>query len=98
MAADVYGMPTLVIAAPTPRPPTCRPATTTRTTRTFLTGERTGRRRLLQHREGHRPGDSRAVAYARYADLVWCETARADLDLPAASRAVHKVRPGKMLA
>jgi isocitrate lyase len=42
---------------------------------------------------------SRGLAYAPYADLIWCETSTPDLAEAAAfAEAIHAVHPGKMLA
>ncbi|TXH66067.1 MAG: isocitrate lyase, partial [Thermomonas sp.] len=50
-------------------------------------------------RKGLDQAISRAIAYAHYADLVWCETGTPDLEFARKfAEAVHKVHPGKMLA
>ncbi|MFN6886759.1 isocitrate lyase, partial [Proteus mirabilis] len=42
---------------------------------------------------------SRGLAYAPYADLVWCETSTPDLKMAAKfAEAIHDKYPGKMLA
>ena len=61
---------------------------------------RAHRRRLLPHR---RPASSRRIsrglAYAPYADLVWCETGKPDLAFAKAfADAIHAKFPGKLLA
>ena len=64
----------------------------------FLTGERTAEG-FYKTRKGIDQAISRAVAYAHYADLVWCETGTPDLAFAKKfADAVHKVHPGKMLA
>jgi isocitrate lyase len=50
-------------------------------------------------RNGLEPCIARSIAFARYADLIWCETSKPDLDQAKTfAEAVHKVHPGKMLA
>jgi isocitrate lyase len=64
----------------------------------FCTGERTveGYYRV---RNGLEQAIARALAYAPYADLVWCETAKPDLAFAQRfAEAVHARFPGKMLA
>jgi isocitrate lyase len=64
----------------------------------FLTGERTpeGFHRV---RDGLESAIARSLSYAPYADLLWCETARPDLDeAKRFADAVHEVFPNKMLA
>ena len=64
----------------------------------FLTGERTAEG-FYKTKKGMDQAISRAVAYAHYADLVWCETGTPDLEFARKfAEAVHKVHPGKMLA
>ena len=42
---------------------------------------------------------SRGLAYARYADLIWCETGKPDLEFAKAfADAIHEKFPGKLLA
>jgi len=50
-------------------------------------------------RNGLEPCIARAVAYAPFADLIWCETSKPDLDQAKAfAEGVHRRHPGKMLA
>jgi isocitrate lyase len=64
----------------------------------FLTGERTVEG-FFRTRPGIDQAISRALAYAPYADLVWCETGVPDLDYARRfAEAVHQQFPGKMLA
>ncbi len=98
LAADVLGVPSLVIARTGARAASLLTSDTDERDREFLTGERTA--------EGfHRvePGlyacGTRALAFAPYADLLWLETPAPDL---AAARAfacvIHSQYPGKLLA
>jgi isocitrate lyase len=64
----------------------------------FLTGERTVEG-FYRTRAGFDQAVSRALAYCPYADLVWCETGKPDLDFAKRfAEAIHRQFPGKMLA
>ncbi|MFA5583722.1 MAG: isocitrate lyase, partial [Bacteriovoracaceae bacterium] len=66
--------------------------------REFLTGERTPEG-LYYIRSGLDMSISRALAYAPYADVLWCETSTPDLkDAKKFAEAIHKHYPGKLLA
>ena len=56
--------------------PTCSPATSTSATAQFLTGERTAEG-FFGVRGGLEQAIARGLAYAPYADLLWCETSQA---------------------
>jgi isocitrate lyase len=98
MAADVLGVPTLVIARTDAEAADLLTSDYDEIDKPFLTGERTGEG-FYKTRKGLDQAVARANAYARYADLVWCETGTPDLDFAKKfADAVHKVHPGKMLA
>ncbi len=64
----------------------------------FLTGQRTPEG-FFAIQGGLDMAIARALAYAPYADVLWCETSTPDLDEARRfAEAVHKVYPGKMLA
>jgi isocitrate lyase len=64
----------------------------------YLTGERTVEG-FFKTKPGLGQAVSRGLAYAPYADLVWCETGKPDLAYAKAfAEAIHKQFPGKMLA
>src|SRR5438132_1568205 len=64
----------------------------------FLTGERTAEG-FYRTRKGFDQALSRGIAYAEYADLVWCETGTPDLEFARRfAEGVRKVHPDKMLA
>jgi len=66
--------------------------------REFLTGERTAEG-FYRIRGGLSCAIARALAYAPYADLLWCETSTPDLrEAREFAEAVHARFPGKMLA
>jgi isocitrate lyase len=98
MAADVSGVPTLVIARTDAEAADLLTSDYDENDKPFITGERTAEG-FYKTRKGMEQAISRAVAYARYADLVWCETGTPDLAFAKKfADAVHKVHPGKMLA
>ena len=99
MAADVMGTPTLVIARTDAEAADLITSDHDDNDKPFLTGERTVEGFYkTQARAWTRPS-SRAVAYAQYADLVWCETGTPDLEFAREfAEAVHEVHPGKLLA
>ena len=98
MAADVCGVPTLVIARTDAEAADLLTSDYDAIDKPFLTGERTAEG-FYKTRKGLDQAISRAVAYADYADLVWCETGTPDLAFARKfAEGVHKVHPGKMLA
>ena len=98
MAADVYGVPTLVIARTDAEAADLLTSDYDANDKEFLTGERTAEG-FYKTRKGLDQAISRAVAYADYADLVWCETGTPDLEFAKKfADAVHAKHPGKMLA
>jgi len=98
MAADVYGVSTLVIARTDAEAADLLTSDYDANDKPFITGERTAEG-FYKTRKGLDQAISRAIAYADYADLVWCETGTPDLEYARKfAEAVHKVHPGKMLA
>ena len=79
MAADVCGVPTLVIARTDAEAADLLTSDYDEIDKPFLTGERTAEG-FYKTRKGFDQAVSRAIAYADYADLVWCETGTPDLD------------------
>jgi len=66
--------------------------------RPFCTGERTVEG-FYRTKPGLEQAISRGLAYAEYADLVWCETGKPDLEYAKKfAQAIHAKFPGKMLA
>jgi isocitrate lyase len=98
MAADVCGVPTLVIARTDAEAADLLTSDYDENDKPFLTGERTAEG-FYKTKKGLEQAISRAVAYAEYADLVWCETGTPDLAYAKRfADAVHAKFPGKMLA
>jgi isocitrate lyase len=64
----------------------------------FLTGRRTAEG-FFEMKSGLETAIARGLAYAPYADLVWCETSTPDIDQARRfAEAIHAKFPGKLLA
>jgi len=98
LAADVLDVPTILVARTDALSATLLTSDVDERDREFLTGERTPEG-FFRVRPGIEAPIARALAYAPYADLLWCETSTPDLDEAAAfAEAVHARYPGKLLA
>lgn len=98
LAADVSGVPTLVIARTDAEAADLLTSDVDENDKPFCTGERTVEG-FYRVRNGLEQSISRALAYAEVADLVWCETGKPDLEFAKKfADAVHAKFPGKMLA
>jgi isocitrate lyase len=98
LAADVMGVPTLVVARTDSLGATLLTTDVDERDRAFVTGERTAEG-FYTVRNSMDAAIARGLAYAPYADLIWCETSTPDLDEAAAfAEAIHAEYPGKMLA
>ncbi|SFB09620.1 isocitrate lyase [Rhizobium sp. NFR07] len=100
LAADVMGVPTLVIARTDAEAAKLLTSDIDERDQPFVDYE-AGRtpEGFYRIRNGLEPCIARAVAYAPYCDLIWCETSKPDLEQARRfAEGVHKVHPGKMLA
>jgi isocitrate lyase len=98
LAADVMGVPTLVIARTDAEAADLVTSDVDDIDKPFLTGERTVEG-FYRTRPGLDQAVSRGLAYSEYADMVWCETGKPDLAYAKAfAEAIHKKFPGKLLA
>ena len=79
LAADVAGVPTVIIARTDAEAATLITSDVDERDREFLTGERTGEG-FHKVRPGMAPSIARGKAYAKYADLLWMETGVPDLE------------------
>jgi isocitrate lyase len=98
LAADVLDVPTLIVARTDAMSATLLTSDIDERDHRFLTGERTAEG-YFAVAGGLDSAIARGLAYAPYADLVWCETSTPDLD--EARRFADAIRdrfPGKMLA
>ena len=98
LAADVSNVPTLVIARTDAEAADLLTSDVDPNDAPFCTGERTVEG-FYKTRPGIDQAISRGLAYAPYADLVWCETGKPDLAFAKKfAEAIHAKFPGKMLA
>ncbi|KGQ20159.1 Isocitrate lyase [Lysobacter dokdonensis DS-58] len=98
LASDVLGVPTLVVARTDAEAADLLTSDVDDNDRDFVTGERTVEG-FYKTRKGLDQAVSRGLAYAPYADLVWCETGKPDLAFAKAfAEAIHAKFPGKLLA
>ncbi len=98
LAADVMDVPTVLMARTDARDATLLMSDIDQRDHRFLTGERTAEGYHLV-RGGIEAATARALAYAPYADILWCETSEPDLeDAARFAEAVHSRFPGKLLA
>jgi isocitrate lyase len=98
LAADVCGVPSIVIARTDALSADLLTTDVDERDKPFLTGERTAEG-FFRVRSGPEAAIARGVAYADYADLLWVETGKPDLEFARSfAEAVHKVHPDKMLA
>ncbi len=98
LAADVMDVPTVLIARTDADAADLITSDCDEYDREFITGERT-LEGFFRTRAGIEQAISRALAYAPYADVLWCETSTPDLALARRfADAVHARFPGKLLA
>jgi isocitrate lyase len=98
LAADVMGVPTLLFARTDAEAADLVTSDIDERDQPFLTGERTVEG-FFRSANGLDQAISRGLAYAPYADLIWCETGKPDLEFARAfAEAIHRQFPGKMLA
>jgi isocitrate lyase len=98
LAADILGVPTVLFARTDAEAANLLTSDIDDNDKPFCTGERTaeGYYRVLN---GIQQAISRGLAYAPYADLVWCETGKPDLAFARQfAEAIHRRHPGKLLA
>ncbi|WP_256645815.1 isocitrate lyase [Thermomonas paludicola] len=98
LAADVMGVPTLIVARTDAEAADLITSDIDPNDQPFCTGERTVEG-FYKTRKGLDQAISRGLAYAPYADLVWCETGKPDLEFARKfAEAIHAKFPGKLLA
>jgi isocitrate lyase len=98
LAADVMGVPTLVIGRTDAEAANLLTSDVDDRDKAFCTGERTSEG-YFRVRNGLEQAISRGLAYAPYADMVWCETGKPDLDFARAfAEAIKKEFPEQLLA
>ena len=98
LAADVSGTPTILVARTDAEAADLLTSDVDENDKPFLTGERTPEG-FFRTKPGIEQAISRGLAYAPYADLVWCETGKPDLVFAKKfAEAIHAKFPGKMLS
>ncbi|MBZ4040644.1 isocitrate lyase [Novilysobacter selenitireducens] len=98
LASDVMGVPTLIVARTDAEAADLLTSDIDPNDAPFCTGERTVEG-FHKTRNGLEQAISRGLAYAPYADLVWCETGKPDLGFAREfAQAIHAKYPGKLLA
>ncbi len=98
LAADVAGALTVLLARTDAEAANLLTSDIDPADQAFLTGERTAEG-FYRVNNGIEQAISRGVAYAAYADMVWCETGTPDLAFARRfAEAVQQAYPGKMLA
>jgi len=97
-AADVCNAPTILIARTDAGGAALMTSDVDERDKEFLTGERTAEG-FFRVRAGMDQAIARAISYARYADMLWFETSKPDLnEAKKFSESVHAQHPGKLLA
>ncbi|MFN5880283.1 MAG: isocitrate lyase [Burkholderiales bacterium] len=98
LASDVWGVPTVLLARTDAEAADLVTSDVDEHDKPFITGERTVEG-FFRTRNGIDQAISRGLAYAPYADLIWCETGTPDLAFARQfAEAIHKQFPGKMLS
>ena len=98
LAADVMGVPTLLIARTDADAADLITSNIDPQDAPFITGERTPEG-FFRTKAGIDQAIARGLAYAPYADLIWCETSEPNLeDARRFADAIHEKFPGKLLA
>ena len=98
LAADVLGVPTLLVARTDAEAASLLTSDIDERDRPFCTGERTPEG-YFRVRNGIEQAIARGLAYAPWADLIWCETGRPDLDFARRfAEALQAQYPERLLA
>lgn len=98
LAADVMGVETVLIARTDANAASLLTSDIDKNDRPFLTGERSPEGFFYVH-AGLDQAISRGLAYAPYADMVWCETSEPNVEEARRfAEAIHEKFPGKLLA
>ncbi|MDM5329236.1 isocitrate lyase [Neobacillus sp. CF12] len=98
LAADVMGVPTLLVARTDANAADLITSDIDMNDAPFITGERTAEG-FFRTKAGLDQAIARGLAYAPYADLIWCETSEPSIEEARRfAEAIHEKFPGKMLA
>jgi isocitrate lyase len=98
LAADVLGVPTILLARTDADAANLITSDSDDRDHPFITGERTPEG-FYRTNAGMEQAIARGLAYAPYADLIWCETSKPDLEQAQRfADAIHAVYPNQLLA
>jgi isocitrate lyase len=98
LAADVMGVPSIIIARTDANGANLLTSDIDNRDHSFLTGERTAEG-FFSVKAGLDQAISRGLAYAPYAEMIWCETSEPNLEEAGRfAHAIHEEFPGKLLA
>jgi isocitrate lyase len=98
LAADVMGVPTVLVARTDANAADLITSDIDMNDAPFITGERTAEG-FFRTNAGLDQAIARGLAYAPYADLIWCETSEPNIEEARRfAEAIHEKFPGKMLA
>ena len=98
LAADVMGVPTVIVARTDADAANLITSDVDPVDQPFLTGERTVEG-FYRTKAGLDQAIARGLAYAPFADIIWCETSTPDLEQAKAfAEGIHAEFPGKLLA
>jgi len=98
LGADVLGVPTVLVARTDAESATLLTSDVDEADRPFVEGDRTAEG-FFRIRGGVEAAIARGLAYAPFADVLWCETSTPDLeDARVFAEAIHERFPGKLLA
>ena len=99
LAADICGVPTVLVARTDAESANLLTADVDERDRPFIAKRERTAEGFFYVNAGTESAIARGLAYAPYADLVWCETAVPDLEQARAfAEGVHRQYPGKLLA
>jgi isocitrate lyase len=98
LASDVLGVPTILIARTDADSAKLLTQSGDERDEPFLTGEKTNDG-FVAYRGGVEAAISRGLAYAPYADMIWCETSEPNIaQAKRFAEGIHREFPGKLLA
>jgi isocitrate lyase len=98
LACDVLGIPTIIVARTDALGATLLTSDIDPADRPFIKGQRTVEG-YFHVKDGIEPVIARGLAYAPYADVIWYETSKPDIDEAREfAKAIHAEFPGKLLA
>jgi isocitrate lyase len=99
LAADVCDVPTIIVARTDAESANLLTSDVDERDRTFIKSKERTLEGFFPVHSGLEQAIARGLAYAPYADLVWCETAKPDLDEAREfAEAIHREYPDKLLA